>query len=151
MKSYLSIQEIRYAEIMEYSVEVPNELEAFPILKLVLQPLVENAIYHGIKPKSGKNIIQIKAEEYTDHQERRDIIFTVYDTGVGIEREKLKKINQWLKAGKTDSSNGYGIFNVNERIQLYYGIEYGLSYESEAGKWTKAILRIPKQEEGYRV
>ncbi len=152
VKSYLSIQEIRYAEIMEYSVEVPNELEAFPILKLVLQPLVENAIYHGIKPKSGKNVIQIKVEECTDHQERRDIIFTVYDTGVGIEREKLKKINQWLKAGKTDSSNGYGIFNVNERIQLYYGIEYGLSYESEAGKWTKAILRIPKQEEeGYRV
>lgn len=74
MKSYLSIQEIRYAEIMEYSVEVPKELEAFPILKLVLQPLVENAIYHGIKPKSGKNMIQIKAEEGTDHQERRDII-----------------------------------------------------------------------------
>ena len=147
VKSYLSIQEIRYAEIMEYLVDIPMELERFTTLKLVLQPLVENAIYHGIKPKMGKNLIKVSAQTRLNDQEKWDIVFVVEDSGVGIAPEKLNEINQGLKAGRTNSNSGYGIFNVNERIKLYYGTEYGLYFESVQGKWTKAVLIIPAQEE----
>ena len=112
VKSYLSIQEIRYAEIMEYLVDIPMELERFTTLKLVLQPLVENAIYHGIKPKMGKNLIKVSAQTRLNDQEKWDIVFVVEDSGVGIAPEKLNEINQGLKAGRTNSNSGYGIFNV---------------------------------------
>ena len=147
VKSYLSIQEIRYAEIMEYLVDIPMELERFTTLKLVLQPLVENAIYHGIKPKAGKNLIKVSAQTRLNNRGKWDIVFVVEDSGVGIAPEKLDEINQGLEAGRTGSNSGYGIFNVNERIKLYYGTGYGLHFESVQGKWTKAVLIIPAQEE----
>lgn len=150
IKSYLSIQEIRYAEIMEYSVDIPMELEKFTTLKLVLQPLVENAIYHGIKPKTGKNRIKVSAQTRLNNSGKWDIVFVVEDSGVGIAPEKLDEINQGLEAGRTGSNSGYGIYNVNERIKLYYGTEYGLYFESVQGEWTKAVLIIPVQEERER-
>lgn len=150
IKSYLSIQEIRYAEIMEYSVDIPMELEKFTTLKLVLQPLVENAIYHGIKPKTGKNRIKVSAQTRFNNSGKWDIVFVVEDSGVGIAPEKLDEINQGLEAGRTGSNSGYGIYNVNERIKLYYGTEYGLYFESVQGEWTKAVLIIPVQEERER-
>lgn len=143
VKSYLAIQEIRYAEVMQYEIRLPQELREYTILKLVLQPLVENSIYHGIKEKGCLCKILISAEKRTDPAGHEWIRFVVEDTGKGIDPEKLEAINEKLEEGTTESCDGYGIFNVNERIKLYYGEEYGLSYESREGEWTRAILTVP--------
>lgn len=144
VKSYLTIQEIRYAEVMEYTLDVPEELWPCTILKLVLQPLVENSIYHGIKEKNGKGRIVLRAREEQSPDGSPQILFTVEDTGVGMSRDKVESINRALEIGTTEHSDGYGIFNVNERIKLYYGECYGLHYESCEGEWTRATLTIPK-------
>lgn len=140
VRSYLSIQEIRYANKMNYDIQIPEEMREKKILKLVLQPLVENAIYHGIKPKSGMGQIHIQASFI---REGKVIRLVVEDDGMGISLEKLELINQSLKEGTMDRKEGYGIYNVNERIRLYYGREYGLSYESWQGSFTRAVLTIP--------
>lgn len=143
VKSYLAIQRIRYAEVMRYEIDIPQELLYCTILKLVLQPLVENSIYHGIKEKGSPCLIRISAEKETDPSKREQIRFVVEDDGQGIPAEKLEMINTGLEEGNADNRDGYGIFNVNERIRLYYGEEYGLTYESREGEWTKAILTVP--------
>lgn len=142
VKSYLSIQEIRYADKMTYDIDIPEEILEKRILKLVLQPLVENAIYHGIKPKEGMGHIKIRAAL----TEASVIRFVVEDDGMGIPPEKLTAINYGLKEAITDYRDGYGIYNVNERIRLYYGRDYGLCYESGEGHYTRAILTVPAEK-----
>lgn len=150
VKSYLTIQGIRYSEMMQYEIEVPEELWRCTILKLVLQPLVENSIYHGVKEKNKPCMIRIRARQIEGAHLEPCIQFVVEDNGIGMTKEKLESINRGMAEGSTDNREGYGIFNVNERIKLYYGTEYGLFYESREGEWTKAILTIPMrtQEEG---
>lgn len=145
IKSYLAIQMIRYAQKLNYEICVPESLLSCRILKLVLQPLVENSIYHGIKEKEGMGRILVGAKLCDEGQGREVIRFWVEDNGMGFTAEKLAKINESLQKGDADSGDGYGIFNVNERIRLYYGQEYGLSYESIEGQWTRAVLTVPAQ------
>lgn len=142
VRSYLSIQEIRYADKMRYDIQVPEEVMEQYTLKLVLQPLVENAIYHGIKPKAGIGHIHITAS-LTREEGREVICFVVEDDGMGIPADKLEVINRGLREAVTDRKEGYGIYNVNERIRLYYGKDFGLCYESREGSFTRAILTIP--------
>ena len=142
VRSYLSIQEIRYADKMRYEIRVPGEVMEKTTLKLVLQPLVENAIYHGIKPKEGIGHILITASIVREDG-RETIRFVVEDDGMGIPDGKLTIINQGLKEAVTDRKEGYGIYNVNERIRLYYGRDYGLYYESREGLYTRAVLTVP--------
>lgn len=146
VQSYLSIQGIRYQDKLNYEIAVPKQVLDCQVLKLILQPLVENAIYHGIKEKRGKGVIRITAEESACRQTAK-IRLIVWDDGAGIPKEKLTVINQSLKCGVNSTGEGYGIYNVNERIRLYYGSEYGLTYESEAGSFTKAVLTIPAQRQ----
>ncbi len=145
--SYLEIQSIRYGEKLNYDVEADEALKEYKVLKLILQPLAENSIYHGIKEKAQAGQIRIHAQIiYADAGECLQIC--VWDNGLGIEPDILKKINCALANGETNSSEGYGIFNVNERIRLYYGEQYGLRYESQAGEWTRAILTLPAVKAG---
>lgn len=145
VRSYLRIQEIRYADKMRYDIQIPETVLTEMTLKLVLQPLVENAIYHGIKPKEGIGHIRITASLIKE--EGREIMqFVVEDDGMGIPGEKLDIINQGMKASVAERKEGYGIYNVNERIRLYYGKGYGLCYESQEGSYTRAILTIPAGE-----
>lgn len=146
VRSYLSIQGIRYQDKLNYEITVPDPLLDCQVLKLILQPLVENAIYHGIKEKKGRGMIRITAEEGVC-RERAEIRLIVWDNGAGIPEEKLAVMNQSLKCGVNSTGEGYGIYNVNERIRLYYGSEYGLNYESQAGSFTKAVLTIPVQRQ----
>ena len=112
------------------------------MIKLCLQPLAENSIYHGIKEKENSGLIRIWAEE--GWQEETPVLcLVVWDDGAGIPKEKLDIINENLKMGRIDHGEGYGIYNVNERLRLFYGESYGLRYESEEGKWTKGILTLP--------
>lgn len=143
VKSYLTIQGIRYSEMMRYEIDIPEEVWQCTILKLVLQPLVENSIYHGVKEKNGMCTIRIWARQIEGAHSEPCIQFIVEDDGIGISEERLESINRGMTEGSTDNREGYGIFNVNERIKLYYGAAYGLFYESREGEWTRAVLTIP--------
>lgn len=139
VESYLLIQKIRYEDKLNYEINIKEEILDFSVIKLILQPLVENAIYHGIKEKRGKGYIKINGEIQNER-----IYFTIEDNGIGIKSEKLKEINEMLKGKITSSSVvGYGIFNVNEKIKLTYGEGFGLEYHSIYGEGTTVVLWHP--------
>ncbi len=140
IRSYLTIQQFRYRDILEYEIDIPAELEEYQILKLTLQPLVENALYHGIKNKRGLGHILVSGKKQGDH-----LVFTVRDNGKGMDPERLAYV-QRLISGELkdeDAPSGFGLFNVNQRLQLNYGPEYGLLLASEEGEWTEVNVIIP--------
>ncbi|WP_195263731.1 sensor histidine kinase [Clostridium sp. 1001275B_160808_H3] len=143
INSYLIIQKYRYEDKLSYEINFHNEILDTLILKLITQPIVENAIYHGIKEKRGRGKIYINFRKVAD-----EIIITVEDNGAGITEEKLLNINSMLETSNSfcidsESGSGYGISNVNTRIKLSYGQNYGLHYYSELGEWTKVEIRLP--------
>lgn len=142
VKHYLQIQKIRYASKLTYTIEVSPDIFDEMIVKIVLQPLVENALYHGIKDLEEGGYIRVLG-----FREGNNIILEVYDNGKGMSHEQIKNI---LKAPRSTSitKGGVAIKNVHERIQVYFGQDYGLSYESEYGKWTKVRITIPAIEIG---
>lgn len=140
-QDYLTIQKMRYKDKLEYEILVEQEISQEGIVKLILQPLVENAIYHGIKYKEGKGMIRIRGFRQEDR-----IVLQVEDDGSGMDEETLTHIFE--KHTKDTKSNGVGLKNVNERLQLYYGTEYGLKYESKIGEGTTATVILPAREEG---
>ena len=140
-RSYLTIQKMRYKDKLEYDIQVSPEVLGQKIPKLVLQPLVENAIYHGIKYKEGKGIVQIEG-----WIEQEELILRISDDGIGMTEEQLAKI---FEKRETDiRKNGVGVLNVHERIQLYYGKDYGLRFFSTLGEGTVVEVRIPCEEGG---
>lgn len=139
IRSYLTIQSRRYRKKFTYSIDVEDSILAAPILKLVLQPIVENAIYHGIKPNPDQGHIQIHGWREAD-----SILLTIADDGEGMEPEKLRTI--LMDKPGASGGTGVGIANVNHRIQLYFGHDYGLHYESEREEGTIVTLRIPYME-----
>lgn len=151
VRCYLNIQRIRYQDKLRYHINVPPELLSCRVLKLILQPLVENAIYHGIKEKEGGGEILISVS--SGIKEEIPVLFlSVYDNGAGITEEQLSMMNDNLKQGFRSTQDGYGIYNVNERISLCYGPSFGLFYESREGQYTKATLTIPmdhREEENH--
>lgn len=137
--SYLSIQKFRYKNQFHYSFDVDEECLKYYCNKITLQPIIENAIYHGINRMvdDGEILIGIR-------QDGDDIIFTVQDNGVGMTEEQCQKI---LQKGK-DNGSGIGIKNVNDRIKIYFGEQYGLEIQSELDEGTTVIIRMPKLEGG---
>lgn len=140
--SYLKIQSIRYHGELKFDIQIEEKWQSYQVIKLILQPLAENSIYHGIREKPHSGLIRIWAEEGTK-DERRLLLLNVWDDGAGIPKEKLQFINENLRNGRTDHGEGYGIYNVNERLRLFYGEDYGLQYESQEGQWTRGILTLP--------
>jgi two-component system sensor histidine kinase YesM len=141
--SYLQIQQVRYQDILEYDIDFPDSLMEAIIPKITLQPLVENALYHGIKNRRGKGKITLNAANAGD-----DIIISVADNGIGMNRERLNQVIALLDkpAGSTNiypKHDSYGLYNVNERIKLKFGGHYGISIESEYGKGTCVKVKIP--------
>ena len=140
--SYLDIQKIRYHSKLNYQIDVEEHWLDLRVIKLILQPLAENSIYHGIKEKKGTGLIRIYEESQGDGTQKI-LKLVVWDNGAGIPVDKLKILNETLKKGITDRLEGYGIYNVNERLRLFYGENYGLQFESVEGQWTKAMLTLP--------
>lgn len=143
--SYLTIQKMRYGEHFNYSIDVDPKVQHLLTIKLILQPLVENAIYHGIKEKPGAGSITITGGMA---QNGKDVLLQVYDNGAGIQRLALEFINRRLEEGIPEgqpvfAERGYGIYNVNERIKLYFGEDYGLHFKSEWGRGTEVTILIP--------
>lgn len=140
IKNYLDIQKFRYEDLFEYHMEFEESVMKCQILKLSLQPLIENAIYHGIKESDLEHgTIWIKG--YKDEQDR--LVFTVEDNGAGIEEEKCRQLNEWLSQKEREKDvEAYGILNVNDRVKIAYGEEYGLRlFRREEGGMT-AVLWI---------
>lgn len=139
IRSYLSIQEVRYADILEYEIVIDPVIYPYYILKLTLQPLVENALYHGIKNKRGKGKIMVRGYE----KEER-IYLEVEDNGIGMDEDELTALNKKIN-GEAAHERGFGLGNVNERIRLNYGTEYGIHFSSTKGQGTLATVCIPKK------
>lgn len=139
IRSYLSIQEVRYADILEYEINISPEIYPYYILKLTLQPLVENALYHGIKNKRGKGKIVVRGYERDEN-----ICLEVEDNGIGMDEAELETLQKKVK-GEVAHERGFGLGNVDERIRLNYGSEFGIHFESEKGKGTLATVCIPKK------
>lgn len=138
IKSYLEIQQVRYRDIMDYEIHIAPEIYQYRILKLTLQPLVENSLYHGIKYKRAKGNITVTGEmlEGTIH-------FKVEDDGVGMEQEELDNLRKEIVKPCQDTGKGFGLANVNERIRMNFGAEYGMTIDSEQGKGTCVEIVIP--------
>lgn len=143
IKSYLFIQKIRYQDKLNYSIEYDEKILNCKVLKLIIQPIVENAIYHGIKSRRREGFVNIKI-----NSKNNDIFIIVEDNGIGLKEEKLNKLKSALKKGKISRNQGYGMFNVNERIQLEFGKSYGVSIDSLYNNGTRVTIKIPKIFEG---
>lgn len=139
-RGYLTIQKMRYKDKMEFQIEVDPSILHIPLIKLVLQPVIENAIYHGLKYKESKGLLLVKGFMKNDNA-----VLQVIDNGVGMDEETLAHIYERHKVNY--QSNGVGVYNVQKRLQLYYGNEYGITYESKKGEGTTATITIPGRQE----
>ncbi len=144
VSAYLSIQKIRYRDILDYEVEMPEGLEEIYMLKLLLQPLVENALYHGIKNKRGGGKITVRVSKLN-----RIMTFRVTDTGKGMTPEQLREVEAMLKeetpttqAALESGHTGFGLRNVDTRIRLYYKKQTGLIFQS-GPEGTEVSFTIP--------
>lgn len=135
-RNYLTVQGERYMDMMSFEIEADEKAFDYLIPKITLQPLVENAIYHGLKKKKEGGHIWVSV-----YRNKGDIRLEVKDDGAGMTEERLKEVFSGYMPG--DSKSGFGIGNVHERIQLYFGADYGLSVESEEGKGTVCSITIP--------
>ncbi len=140
VRSYLEIQHIRYQDILTFEINVPEEFNEYKIPKLTIQPIVENALYHGIKNKRGGGKITIYAEEKRDH-----FTIVVEDTGKGMDEERLRQVRKAIRDGTPEKNVVYGLYNVNERIRLNFGEGYGIHLESVLNKGTRVRIRLPKK------
>ena len=138
IKNYLVIQEVRFEDEFESVISIPESILKNKTLKLILQPLIENSIYHGIMKMEEKGEILISSD-CSDN----DIYFRVKDTGPGIEAEEVEKLNRNLEEME-EADIGIGLRSVNERIKLYFGTEYGVEFKSEPGKGTEVSVHIPR-------
>lgn len=139
VENYLAIQKMRYGAILEYTMDFSPEILEESMLKLLLQPLVENAIYHGIKNARRRGNIALKGYRSGDH-----MIFTVIDNGIGMTAEGLAKLKGSLSHYDVSSpGTGFGLYNVYKRIELYYETDDGLTVESEYDKGCTITLRLP--------
>lgn len=138
-KSYLQIQKFRYKNQFQYSFEVQESCLGYYCNKITLQPIIENAIYHGLNRMIDEGFIEIRIFEDGD-----DVVFTVEDNGVGMTKEQCESILHKEVKGQT---GGIGIKNVNDRVKIYFGEQYGMKIESELDEGTKVSIRMPKLKE----
>ena len=146
VNNYIAIQNIRYDNSIEFKIEIPPEIYSCRILKLILQPIIENSILHGLENKRMKGCVTLKAYEISNDR----IIFEITDDGVGMSSDQLNKTRKFLeeqpefKELGRRNKNSIGLKNVHSRIALYYGLEYGLTIESKENKGTTIKICAPK-------
>lgn len=139
LADYIVIEKVRYVELFDVEIDVePKELYQAKIVKLTLQPLVENAIFSGIEPSGRNGLVQIKAVK-----KGQDLCITVRDNGIGMNKEKAKQLLKDTETVKSSSMSGIGLPNVDRRMKLVYGESYGLSIQSEPGQYTQITVMLP--------
>lgn len=140
IEGYLKIQQTRYRDIMDYEIDIPDEIGDYYILKLLLQPLVENALYHGVKIKRGGGFIRVSGKVQDGL-----LVFSVKDTGLGMSPEQLADLKDRMKKGQpsvSEGNGGFGLVNVNMRIRLYYNQADDLRIES-GPEGTTVSFKVP--------
>ena len=140
-RSYLTIQKMRYKDKLEFQIDVAPEISKVMIIKLVLQPIIENAIYHGLKYKESRGLLIVHGYAENDRA-----VLEIIDNGVGMDQQTLDHIFERHKVNY--HSNGVGVYNVQKRLQLYYGSDFGITYRSRVGEGTMATITIPMNQEG---
>ncbi|WP_256759587.1 sensor histidine kinase [Cohnella sp. WQ 127256] len=144
VNNYLTIQKIRYEEKIDFRFDIQEGLSQLKVLKLIIQPVIENALYHGLESTKKKGTVTVKVIE---HEEQ--ILFEIVDDGVGMSADQLQELQSLLSEPPAFSELGHrdkrsiGLKNVHSRISLYYGSQYGLTLESEQDKGTKVIINVP--------
>lgn len=139
-RDYVNLQQVRYMGIFDYECEVPEELMDFRIVKMTLQPIIENAIFHGIEPTGTYGVIRVQAEERDG-----ELYISVEDNGAGAESEELQVSMKERK--NKNAMSGMGIGNVDERLKMTYGEKYGLICEGQKGKYTRITIHVPAERE----
>lgn len=137
IESYLTIQRYRYSNILGFTVDIDPEILNYSIPKLLLQPLVENAIYHGVKSREEKTKIEVRS-----FIQLNEIVLSVKDYGEGISKKKLFELNESMN--KKQHTEYFGLRSVNQRIQLRYGSDYGVVIDSKEKEGTEVSIRLPK-------
>lgn len=137
---YLKIQSYRFGDRIKYEIVVECDLENIKVMPLLIQPIVENAFVHGLEAKEGEGVLSIRVGMV------ENLFIIVKDNGVGIEQERLKEITTLLNDFEHLDKTHIGLSNVNQRIKLLYGEEYGLTLETELGKGTTVLIALPKPE-----
>lgn len=149
VSNYIKIQKYRFKDRINFKHNIYGEMCNYGVLRFMLQPLVENSIQHGIEYKSSKSIINIRVSI-----KNKMLVIKIFDNGVGIKKDVLNEINNQLSLPHVNTSpievngsyKGIGLFNVNNRIKLYYGSVYGISIKSWVGIGTVVIINIPLLE-----
>lgn len=143
LSDYITIEKMRYMEMFDVEIDVAEEeLYQAKIIKLTLQPLVENAIFSGIEPGGKNGSIKIRI-----WQEEEKLCISVKDDGVGMTEEKIQDIMNNPQKRKGDTMSGIGLPNVDQRIKLVYGDEYGLRIKSQVGEYTEILATLPIEYE----
>jgi two-component system sensor histidine kinase YesM len=151
VEAYMNIQMIRFSHRFDFLCEIPESFMDIYVPKMILQPIVENAVYHGLEPRYEKGTLSLSAR--WDNSRGRDLIITVKDDGIGMDETKLEICRSLLRTDQRrdadpDKSSGIGLSNVHYRLQFLYGTEYGLEISSRVKEGTVVTLRIPMQLEG---
>lgn len=142
-KEYVNILALRYGDLFDIEWDIDESILSYTIIKICLQPIIENAVYHGIKQKNDKCLIKIKGL-----CDDNNIILIVSDDGVGIEKDALDELNKTLsETSFTNEKSHIGLSNVNQRIKIIFGDSYGIHVESTVGVGTDVYVTIPKKEQ----
>lgn len=140
---YVNILALRYSDLFDIEWDIDESILSYTIIKICLQPIIENAVYHGIKQKNDKGLIKIKGL-----CDDNNIILIVSDDGIGIEKDALDELNKTLsETSFTNEKSHIGLSNVNQRIKIIFGDSYGIHVESTVGVGTDVYVTIPKKEQ----
>lgn len=140
-QDYVNLQQVRYMEIFDYICDVPEEYMDYMIVKMSMQPVIENAILHGIVPTGTYGEIRVGIRET-----EKDLYISIEDNGTGVDGKELQQLVKKRKSKNTMS--GIGVANVDERLRMMYGKKYGLLFEGEKGRFARVIIHIPKEKSG---
>lgn len=143
-EQYMYLQKMRYIEYLDYHFEIPEELTRYQLPKMTLQPILENAIYHGIKEKQDHGMVSVSLEEAGEH-----LRFVIEDDGVGMTEETLRAlqaaIRQPIPQNSGEAQRSFGMGSISLRLRLLYGGNYHFTVDSRYGSYTRVVLEIPKE------
>ena len=143
IRQYLYIQKLRYIDFLGYSIDVPSSMDCYLLPKMSLQPILENAIYHGIKENQAKGTITVTGREM-----ETELVFSIQDDGIGMNREQVQRLQESIEQESAipgETLRSFGLVSINRRIHLLFGMDYGIQIDSVHGEYTVITLTLPKQ------